>query len=46
MINSQDIKNGTCIRLDGKLYFSIEFLHLKWGKGILFIFFYLIFVIV
>ena len=33
MINSQDIKNGTCIRLDGKLYFVIEFLHVKPGKG-------------
>lgn len=33
MINSQDIKNGTCIRLDGKLYFCIEFLHMKPGKG-------------
>ncbi len=33
MINSQDIKNGTCIRLDGKLYSCIEFLHVKPGKG-------------
>ena len=33
MINSQDIKNGTCIRLDGKLYFVIEFLPVKPGKG-------------
>ena len=33
MINSQDIKKGTCIRLDGKLYFCIEFLHVKPGKG-------------
>ena len=33
MINSQDIKNGTCIRLDGKLYFCGEFLHVKPGKG-------------
>lgn len=33
MIKSQDIKNGTCIRLDGKLYFCIEFLHVKPGKG-------------
>ena len=33
MINSQDIKNGTCIRLDGKLYFVIGFLHVKPGKG-------------
>lgn len=33
MINAQEIKNGTCIRLDGKLYFCIEFLHVKPGKG-------------
>ena len=33
MIKSQDIKNGTCIRLDGKLYFCVEFLHVKPGKG-------------
>ncbi|MCQ2236519.1 MAG: elongation factor P [Bacteroidales bacterium] len=33
MINSQDIKNGVCIRLDGKLYFVVEFLHVKPGKG-------------
>ena len=33
MINSQDIKIGTCISLDGKLYFCIEFLHVKPGKG-------------
>ncbi|MCH4155586.1 MAG: elongation factor P [Muribaculaceae bacterium] len=33
MINSQDIKNGTCIRLDGRLYFCVEFLHVKPGKG-------------
>ena len=33
MINAQDIKNGTCIRLDGKLYYCIEFLHAKPGKG-------------
>ena len=33
MMNSQDIKNGTCIRLDGKLYFCVEFLHVKPGKG-------------
>ena len=31
MINAQDIKNGTCIRMDGKLYFCIEFLHVKPG---------------
>ena len=33
MINSQDIKKGTCIRLDGKLYFCVDFLHAKPGKG-------------
>ena len=33
MINAQDIKNGTCIRMDGRLYFVIEFLHVKPGKG-------------
>ena len=33
MINAQDIKNGVCIRLDNQLYFCIEFLHLKPGKG-------------
>ena len=33
MINVQDIKNGNCIRMDGKLYFCIEFLHVKPGKG-------------
>ncbi len=33
MINAQDIKNGTCIRMDGQLYFCIEFLHVKPGKG-------------
>ena len=33
MMNAQDIKNGTCIRLDGQLYFVIEFLHVKPGKG-------------
>ncbi len=33
MMNAQDIKNGTCIRLDGRLYFCIEFLHVKPGKG-------------
>ena len=32
MINSQDIKKGTCIRLDGKLYFCVDFLHVKPGK--------------
>ena len=33
MMNAQDIKNGTCIRLDGRLYFCVEFLHVKPGKG-------------
>lgn len=33
MINAQDIKNGVCIRMDGRLYFCIEFLHVKPGKG-------------
>ena len=33
MIKSQDSKKGTCIRLDGKLYFCIDFLHVKPGKG-------------
>lgn len=32
-IKSQDIKKGTCIRMDGKLYFCIDFLHVKPGKG-------------
>ncbi|MDE7180436.1 MAG: elongation factor P [Muribaculaceae bacterium] len=33
MMNAQDIKNGTCIRLDNQLYFVVEFLHVKPGKG-------------
>jgi len=33
MMNAQDIKNGTCIRMDGRLYFCVEFLHVKPGKG-------------
>ena len=33
MIKSQDIKKGTCIRMDGKRYFCIDFLHVKPGKG-------------
>lgn len=33
MIKSQDIKKGTCIRMDDKLYFCIDFLHVKPGKG-------------
>lgn len=33
MMNAQDIKNGTCVRIDGRLYFCVEFLHVKPGKG-------------
>ncbi len=33
MINSQDIKKGVCIRMDGKLFLCIDFLHRKPGKG-------------
>jgi elongation factor P len=33
MINAQDIKIGTAIRMDGNLYFCIDFLHVKPGKG-------------
>ncbi len=33
MIKTQDIKKGTSIRMDGKLYFCIDFLHVKPGKG-------------
>jgi len=33
MINAQDIKIGTCIRMDGDLYFCVDFLHVKPGKG-------------
>ena len=33
MINAQDIKIGTAIRMDGKLYFCIDFLHVEPGKG-------------
>ena len=33
MIKAQDIKIGTAIRMDGKLYFCIDFLHVKPGKG-------------
>jgi len=32
-IKSQDIKNGTVIRLDNKLQVVVEFLHVKPGKG-------------
>ena len=33
MITAQAIKNGVCIRLENQLYFCIEFLHVKPGKG-------------
>ena len=33
MINSQDVKNGMCIRMEGHLYFVIWFEHRKPGKG-------------
>ena len=33
MINSQEIKKGTCIRLDNQIWVCIEFQHRKPGKG-------------
>ena len=33
MINSQEIKNGTRIRLEGQIYICLEFQHVKPGKG-------------
>jgi len=33
MANTSDIKNGLCIKLNGKLYTVIEFQHVKPGKG-------------
>ena len=33
MINAQDINIGTCIRMDNSLYFCIDFLQVKPGKG-------------
>ncbi len=33
MILCHDIKIGTCINLEGQLYFCIDFLHVKPGKG-------------
>ena len=33
MANTSDIKNGTCIELNGNLYFVVEFQHVKPGKG-------------
>lgn len=33
MILCQDIKIGTCVNLEGHLYFCVDFLHVKPGKG-------------
>ncbi len=33
MINSQEIKIGTCIRMDGGIWKCVDFLHRKPGKG-------------
>lgn len=33
MANTADIRNGLCIKLQGKLYTIVEFLHVKPGKG-------------
>jgi elongation factor P len=33
MANTSDIKNGLCIKLNGKLYTVVEFQHVKPGKG-------------
>ena len=33
MATTTDIKNGTCIELNGNLYFVVEFQHVKPGKG-------------
>mgnify|MGYP003591971179 CR=1 FL=1 len=33
MINSQEIKIGTCIRIDGKIWICVDFQHVKPGKG-------------
>lgn len=33
MINSQEIKKGTCIRMDGGIWVCIDFQHRKPGKG-------------
>ena len=30
---SQDVKIGSAVRLDGKIYFCIDFQHVKPGKG-------------
>ena len=33
MINSQEIKIGTCIRMDNGIWTCIDFQHVKPGKG-------------
>ena len=33
MIQSQDIKKGVCVRMDGKVWVCIDFQHRKPGKG-------------
>ncbi len=33
MIGCEDIKKGTCIRMDGHLWVCVDFLHVKPGKG-------------
>lgn len=33
MINSQEIKKGTCIRMDGSIWVCVDFQHRKPGKG-------------
>lgn len=33
MINSQEIKIGTCIRMDGGIWKCVDFQHRKPGKG-------------
>lgn len=37
MATTADIRNGMCIDLDGQLFFIIEFLHVKPGKGAAFV---------
>ena len=37
MINSQEIKKGTCIRMDNQVWICIDFQHVKPGKGAAFV---------
>ena len=37
MINCQEVKNGTCLLIEGQYYFVIEFQHVKPGKGAAFV---------